>query len=47
MSRLLARTEQALYEMVMEAYVVGVSTRSVADLVIALGAESGVSKSEV
>ena len=31
----------------MEAYVAGVSTRSVDDLVAALGAESGISKSEV
>ena len=33
--------------MVMEAYVNGVSTRSVEDLVVALGIDSGISKSEV
>ena len=33
--------------MVTEAYVKGVSTRSVDDLVAALGADSGISKSEV
>lgn len=37
----------ALYAVVMEAYVHGVSTRSVDDLVVALGADSGISKSEV
>ena len=31
----------------MEAYVHGISTRSVDDLVVALGADSGISKSEV
>jgi putative transposase len=31
----------------MEAYVHGVSTRKVDDLVIAMGADSGISKSEV
>lgn len=40
------RIDHALYAVVMEAYVHGVSTRSVDDLVAALGA-SGVSKSEV
>ncbi len=40
------RIDQALYAVVMEAYVHGVSTRSVDDLVIALGG-SGISKSEV
>ena len=41
------RIEQALYAVVMEAYVQGVSTRSVDDLVAALGVDSGISKSEV
>ena len=41
------RIDQALYAVVMEAYVHGVSTRSVDDLVAALGIDSGVSKSEV
>ena len=41
------RIDQALYAVVMEAYVSGVSTRSVDDLVAALGVESGISKSEV
>ena len=41
------RIDQALYAVVMEAYVNGVSTRSVDDLVAALGVESGVSKSAV
>ena len=41
------RTDRALWAVVMEAYVAGVSTRSVDDLVAALGAESGISKSEV
>ena len=41
------RIDQALYAVVMEAYVHGVSTRSVDDLVVALGADSGISKSEV
>ncbi|WP_121259010.1 IS256 family transposase [Nocardioides ferulae] len=40
------RIDQALYAVVMEAYVHGVSTRSVDDLVEAMGG-SGVSKSEV
>jgi putative transposase len=40
------RIDQALYAVVMEAYVHGVSTRAVDDLVAAMGA-SGVSKSEV
>jgi putative transposase len=40
------RVDQALYAVVMEAYVHGVSTRSVDDLVVALGG-SGISKSEV
>jgi hypothetical protein len=37
----------ALFAVIMEAYVHGVSTRSVDDLVKALGADSGISKSEV
>jgi putative transposase len=41
------RIDQALFAVVMEAYVHGVSTRSVDDLVQALGADSGISKSEV
>ena len=41
------RIDQALYAVVMEAYVHGVSTRSVDDLVEALGVGSGISKSEV
>jgi putative transposase len=41
------RIDQALYAVVMEAYVAGVSTRSVEDLVAALGIDSGTSKSEV
>ena len=41
------RIDQALYAVVMEAYVNGVSTRSVDDLVGALGATSGIKKSEV
>jgi putative transposase len=41
------RIDQALYAVVMEAYVQGVSTRAVDDLVTALGIDSGISKSEV
>ena len=41
------RIDQALYAVVMEAYVCGVSTRSVDDLVAALGIDSGISKSQV
>ncbi|MFG3480302.1 IS256 family transposase [Streptomyces sp. NPDC047980] len=41
------RIDQALYAVIMEAYVNGVSTRSVDDLVKALGADTGISKSEV
>lgn len=41
------RIDRALYAVVMEAYVSGVSTRSVDDLVAALGVSSGISKSEV
>src|SRR4051794_39169754 len=41
------RIDQALYAVVMEAYVNGVSTRAVDDLVAALGVDSGIKKSEV
>jgi putative transposase len=41
------RIDRALYAVVMEAYVHGVSTRKVDDLVQALGLEAGISKSEV
>lgn len=41
------RIDRPLFAVVMEAYVHGVSTRSVDDLVKALGADSGISKSEV
>ena len=41
------RIDQALYAVVMEAYVNGVSTRAVDHLVEALGATSGIKKSEV
>ena len=41
------RIDQALYAVVMAAYVDGVSTRSVDDLVQALGIDSGISKSQV
>ena len=41
------RIDRALWAVIMEAYVHGVSTRKVDDLVTALGIESGVSKSEV
>ncbi|MEV7776126.1 IS256 family transposase [Kitasatospora sp. NPDC086791] len=41
------RIDRALYAVIMEAYVLGVSTRSVDDLVKALGADTGISKSEV
>jgi putative transposase len=41
------RIDQATYAVVMEAYVHGVSTRKVDDLVQALGLEAGISKSEV
>ena len=39
--------DQALYAVVMEAYVAGVSTRKVDALVAALGSQSGISKSQV
>ncbi len=41
------RIDQALYAVVMEAYVHGVSTRAVDDLVEAMGSRAGISKSEV
>jgi putative transposase len=41
------RIDQALYSVVIEAYVQGVSTRSVDDLVGALGVDSGIKRSEV
>ncbi len=41
------RIDRALFAVVMEAYVHGVSTRKVDDLVRALGVTSGISKSEV
>src|SRR5689334_3745980 len=41
------RIDQALFAVVMEAYVTGTSVRKVDDLVKALGADSGISKSEV
>ena len=41
------RVDQALFAVIMEAYLQGVSTRKVDDLVKALGADSGISKSEV
>jgi transposase-like protein len=41
------RIDQALFAVVMEAYLHGVSTRKVDDLVRALGADTGISKSEV
>ena len=41
------RIDQALYAVVMEAYVGGISTRSVDELVGALGIGSGIKKSEV
>jgi transposase-like protein len=41
------RIDRALFAVVMEAYVHGVSTRKVDDLVAALGAKAGISESEV
>jgi putative transposase len=41
------RIDQALYAVIMEAYVHGVSTRSVDELVTALGTDSGISKRQV
>jgi hypothetical protein len=41
------RVDQALYAVIMEAYIIGVSTRKVDALVGALGSQSGISKSQV
>lgn len=41
------RVDQCLFAVVMEAYLHGTSTRKVDDLVKALGADSGISKSKV
>jgi transposase-like protein len=41
------RVDQALFAVIMEAYLHGVSTRKVDDVVKALGIDSGISKSEV
>ncbi len=41
------RGDQALYAVIMEAYIGGVSTRKVDALVAALGSQSGISKSQV
>jgi putative transposase len=41
------RIDQALYSVVMEAYVNGVSTRAVDGLVAAMGVDTGISRSEV
>ena len=41
------RVDQALFAVLMEAYLHGVSTRKVDDLIKALGADTGISKSEV
>jgi putative transposase len=41
------RVDQPLFAVIMEAYLHGTSTRKVDDLVKALGADSGISKSEV
>jgi putative transposase len=41
------QVDQALFAVIMEAYVHGVSTRKVDDLVKALGADTGISKPEV
>ncbi|MFF0050740.1 IS256 family transposase [Streptomyces sp. NPDC005498] len=41
------RIDHALYAVIMEAYVHGVSTRNVDDLVKALGSDTGISKGEV
>ena len=41
------RVDQALYGVIMEAYIGGVSTRKVDALVSALGSQSGISKSQV
>jgi putative transposase len=41
------RIDKALFAVVMETYLHGVSTRKVDDLVKALGADTGISKSEI
>lgn len=41
------RVDQALFAAIMQVYIEGVSTRKVDDIVKALGADSGISKSEV
>jgi len=41
------RIDQALFTVVMEAYLHGVTTRKIDDPVRALGADAGISKSEV
>ena len=41
------RVDQAMFAVVMEAYVHGVSTRKVETQVKALGADTGISKTEV
>jgi putative transposase len=41
------RVDQALFAVIMQAFIEGVSTRKVDDVVRALGADSGISKSEV
>jgi transposase-like protein len=41
------RVDQALYAVIMEAYINGISTRKVDALVSALGSQSGISKSQV
>ena len=41
------RVDQALYAVIMEAYIGGVSTRKVDALIAALGSQSGISKSQV
>ena len=41
------RIDRALWAVIMEAYVHGVSTRKVDDLVVALGIDAGIKKSEV
>src|SRR5262249_37262980 len=41
------RVDQSLFAVIMEAYLHGTSTRKVDDLVKALGADTGISKSEV
>jgi transposase-like protein len=41
------RVDQAMFAVIMEAYLHGVSTRKVDDLVKALGVDTGISKSEV